>query len=259
MSVSSELLELETNRANIVAAINSKGGSLGSNAGLAACPSGIQNIQTKGHPDVALEYIETDGNCFYPTQIRIEEDGDTISGEFMITSSISGFLFGTTTADRGLLPKWVSSAMWVGNTPGLYYGGINGTDALNWLVQFTSAQNPMNVKIPFSCTYNTDNGTTTLYGMTKTVAVQSSYRKLRSQMGLFARYIVNSKSYVNNLGAGVRVYSFDLTHGSTNKIQYRPYLHWNDVTNQYEAVFRDELSGHYIYNIGAGTPSYATK
>ena len=34
MSVSSELLELETNRANIVAAINSKGGSLGSNAGL---------------------------------------------------------------------------------------------------------------------------------------------------------------------------------------------------------------------------------
>lgn len=259
MSVSSELLELETNRANIVAAINSKGGSLGSNAGLTACPSGIQNIQTEGHPDVALEYIATDGSCFYPTQIRIEEDGDTISGEFMITSSTSGFLFGTTTADQGLLPNWLTSGMSVENTPISYYGGINGTDAWNWSVQFTSAQNPMNVKIPFSCTYNTDNGTTTLYGMTKTVAVEPSYTKLRSQMGLFARYIVNSKSYVNNLGAGVRVYSFDLTHGSTNKIQYRPYLHWNDVTNQYEAVFRDEMSEHYIYNTSTGTPSYATK
>jgi hypothetical protein len=83
MSVSSELLELETNRANIVAAINDKGGSLATDAGLATCPTAIQNIQA-GHPDVALEYIETDGNCFYPTQIRIEENGDTISGEFML-------------------------------------------------------------------------------------------------------------------------------------------------------------------------------
>ena len=38
MAIADELTILEANRANIVAAINSKGGELAENAGLAACP-----------------------------------------------------------------------------------------------------------------------------------------------------------------------------------------------------------------------------
>lgn len=44
MSVASELTKLETNRSNIVAAINEKGGTLDAKAGLSLCPDAIKAI-----------------------------------------------------------------------------------------------------------------------------------------------------------------------------------------------------------------------
>lgn len=65
MAISDELTKLEANRANIVAAINSKGGVLAENAGLAACPEAIAGLSGggsttswTGHVDEAgLRYI----------------------------------------------------------------------------------------------------------------------------------------------------------------------------------------------------------
>lgn len=68
MAIADELTKLEANRANIVAAINSKGGELAENAGLAACPEAISQLgsaggttQWTGHVDEAgLRYIGWD-------------------------------------------------------------------------------------------------------------------------------------------------------------------------------------------------------
>lgn len=68
MAISDELAKLEANRANIVAAINSKGGELAENAGLAACPEAIAGLSGggsttswTGHVDEAgLRYIGWD-------------------------------------------------------------------------------------------------------------------------------------------------------------------------------------------------------
>ena len=65
MAIADELTKLEANRANIVAAINSKGGELAENAGLAACPEAISQLSGgggttswTGHVDEAgLRYI----------------------------------------------------------------------------------------------------------------------------------------------------------------------------------------------------------
>lgn len=65
MAIADELTKLEANRANIVAAINSKGGELAENAGLAACPEAIAGLSGggsttswTGHVDEAgLRYI----------------------------------------------------------------------------------------------------------------------------------------------------------------------------------------------------------
>ena len=68
MAIADELTKLETNRANIVAAINNKGGELADNAGLAACPEAIEQLGNAGgatywtgHVDEAgLRYIGWD-------------------------------------------------------------------------------------------------------------------------------------------------------------------------------------------------------
>ena len=68
MAIADELTKLEANRANIVAAINSKGGELAENAGLAACPEAISQLSSAGgttswtgHVDEAgLRYIGWD-------------------------------------------------------------------------------------------------------------------------------------------------------------------------------------------------------
>ena len=68
MAIADELTKLENNRANIVAAINNKGGELADNAGLAACPEAIEQLGNAGgathwtgHVDEAgLRYIGWD-------------------------------------------------------------------------------------------------------------------------------------------------------------------------------------------------------
>lgn len=72
MAISDELTKLEANRANIVAAINSKGGELAENAGLAACPEAIAAIKSGG--------------------FRLEGTGDDMFHGFF---SVSGYNVGT--------------------------------------------------------------------------------------------------------------------------------------------------------------------
>ena len=72
MAIADELAKLEANRANIVAAINSKGGELANNAGLAACPEAIAAIKSGG--------------------FRLEGTGDEMYHGFF---SISGFIVGS--------------------------------------------------------------------------------------------------------------------------------------------------------------------
>ena len=87
MAIADELTKLETNRANIVAAINSKGGELAENAGLAACPEAISQLGSAGgttlwtgHVDEAgLHYIGWDDTDIANLKANIcwneEDDG----------------------------------------------------------------------------------------------------------------------------------------------------------------------------------------
>lgn len=88
MAIADELSKLETNRANIVAAINSKGGELAENAGLAACPEAISQLGGAGgttlwtgHVDEAgLRYIGWDDEDIANLKANIcwneEDDAD---------------------------------------------------------------------------------------------------------------------------------------------------------------------------------------
>ena len=88
MAIADELTKLETNRANIVAAINSKGGKLAENAGLAACPEAISQLGSAGgttlwtgHVDEAgLRYIGWDDTDIANLKANIcwneEDDAD---------------------------------------------------------------------------------------------------------------------------------------------------------------------------------------
>lgn len=88
MAIADELTKLETNRANIVAAINSKGGKLAENAGLAACPEAISQLSSAGgttlwtgHVDEAgLRYIGWDDTDIANLKANIcwneEDDAD---------------------------------------------------------------------------------------------------------------------------------------------------------------------------------------
>ena len=87
MAIADELTKLEANRANIVAAINSKGGELAENAGLAACPEAISQLSSAGgttlwtgHVDEAgLRYIGWDDEDIANLKANIcwdeEDDG----------------------------------------------------------------------------------------------------------------------------------------------------------------------------------------
>ena len=57
MAIADELTKLENNRANIVAAINRKGGELAENAGLAACPEAISQLGSAGGTTLWLSLI----------------------------------------------------------------------------------------------------------------------------------------------------------------------------------------------------------
>lgn len=88
MAIADEITKLEANRANIVAAINSKGGKLAENAGLAACPEAISQLSSAGgttlwtgHVDEAgLRYIGWDDEDIANLKANIcwneEDDAD---------------------------------------------------------------------------------------------------------------------------------------------------------------------------------------
>ena len=61
MAIADELTKLETNRANIVAAINSKGGKLAENAGLAACPEAISQLSGAGETTLWTGHVDEAG------------------------------------------------------------------------------------------------------------------------------------------------------------------------------------------------------
>ena len=61
MAIADELAKLETNRANIVAAINSKGGELADNAGLAACPEAISQLGSAGGTTLWTGHVDEAG------------------------------------------------------------------------------------------------------------------------------------------------------------------------------------------------------
>ena len=61
MAIADELAKLETNRANIVAAINSKGGELAENAGLAACPEAISQLSSAGGTTLWTGHVDEAG------------------------------------------------------------------------------------------------------------------------------------------------------------------------------------------------------
>ena len=61
MAIADELTKLEANRANIVAAINSKGGELAENAGLAACPEAISQLSGAGETTLWTGHVDEAG------------------------------------------------------------------------------------------------------------------------------------------------------------------------------------------------------
>lgn len=61
MAIADELSKLENNRANIVAAINSKGGELAENAGLAACPEAIAGLSGGGSTTLWTGHVDEAG------------------------------------------------------------------------------------------------------------------------------------------------------------------------------------------------------
>lgn len=61
MAIADELTKLETNRANIVAAINNKGGELAENAGLAACPEAISQLGSAGGTTLWTGHVDEAG------------------------------------------------------------------------------------------------------------------------------------------------------------------------------------------------------
>lgn len=61
MAIADELIKLENNRANIVAAINSKGGELAENAGLAACPEAISQLGSAGGTTLWTGHVDEAG------------------------------------------------------------------------------------------------------------------------------------------------------------------------------------------------------
>ena len=61
MAIADELTKLEANRANIVAAINSKGGKLAENAGLAACPEAISQLSSAGGTTLWTGHVDEAG------------------------------------------------------------------------------------------------------------------------------------------------------------------------------------------------------
>lgn len=88
MAIADELTKLEANRANIVAAINNKGGELAENAGLAACPEAISQLGSAGgttlwtgHVDEAgLRYIGWDDDDIANLKANIcwDEEDDAL-------------------------------------------------------------------------------------------------------------------------------------------------------------------------------------
>ena len=61
MAIADELTKLEANRANIVAAINSKGGELAENAGLSACPEAISQLVSAGGTTLWTGHVDEAG------------------------------------------------------------------------------------------------------------------------------------------------------------------------------------------------------
>ena len=61
MAIADELTKLEANRANIVRAINSKGGELADNAGLAACPEAIEQLGNAGGATLWTGHVDEAG------------------------------------------------------------------------------------------------------------------------------------------------------------------------------------------------------
>lgn len=82
MAIADEISKLENNRANIVAAINNKGGGLAENAGLAACPEAISQLSGgggttswTGHVDEAgLRYIGWDDADINKLKLYVDWD-----------------------------------------------------------------------------------------------------------------------------------------------------------------------------------------
>ena len=61
MAIADELTKLEANRANIVRAINNKGGELAENAGLAACPEAISQLSSAGGTTLWTGHVDEAG------------------------------------------------------------------------------------------------------------------------------------------------------------------------------------------------------
>lgn len=61
MAIADELTKLEANRANIVRAINNKGGELADNAGLAACPEAISQLGNSGGTTLWTGHVDEAG------------------------------------------------------------------------------------------------------------------------------------------------------------------------------------------------------
>ena len=140
MAIADELTKLEANRANIVAAINSKGGELAENAGLAACPEAISQLGSAGgttlwtgHVDEAgLRYIGWNDEDIANLKANIcwnEEDDELYSvpqdHKDLWDACEKVVVNGRTMLDYSEIVKWLDEKFWLRYMPFMDFSTIN--------------------------------------------------------------------------------------------------------------------------------------
>lgn len=140
MAIADELKKLEANRANIVAAINSKGGELAENAGLAACPEAIAGLSGggsttswTGHVDEAgLRYIGWNDEDIANLKANIcwneEDDADYAvpqDHKDLWDACQKVEVNGRTMLDYSEMVKWLAKDFWLRYMPFMDFSSIN--------------------------------------------------------------------------------------------------------------------------------------
>lgn len=251
-----ELTRIKNAVASCRTAIYNKGvTSIPSNVTLAQLPTYVNMIQCT-HPDIPCSYIgnsetvsSSRGDVYFDTGLK---GGNNVSFDAVFCKSVSGsdgMLFGADESHFFIPLHARDYLFWYTNTPAgrtnWKQSGAN-TSYVNKFVHYSSATNREG-----SSSYGVTVGSS---WYTNGAIGTNSVSRTTSNIYLFARNKAGTIDCKAPLGSKLRYICF-FEDGNLVRF-FIPVLHW--VNNAYTPCLYDKVNDTYHYNLGSGTPVYAT-